>query len=131
MIIDHCEMPLISRRIFLRASGATVAAAAGTGLYTWRVEPHWLEIVRRQLPIANLPTSLAGRTLVQWSDIHVGPRVDDDYVVETLRKVAALKPDVVVVTGDFISHSTTVFDQVAAVYRHFSGRAPGDIGGAR
>ncbi len=112
-------MPLISRRTFLRTSGASVAAAAGAGLYTWRLEPHWVEIVRRQLPIANLPSSLAGRTLVQLSDIHVGPRVDDEYVIETFRKVALLKPDVIVMTGDFISHSTTVFDQVAAVYRHF------------
>jgi predicted MPP superfamily phosphohydrolase len=109
----------ISRRTFLRTSPAAFGAAAGVGLYTWRAEPHWVEFVRRQLPIANLPASLAGRTLVQLSDVHVGPRVDDDYVIDTFRKVAALKPDLVVMTGDFISHSATVFDQVAAVYRHF------------
>ena len=40
-------MPLVSRRTFLLTSGAAVAAAAGAGLYTWRLEPHWLEIVRR------------------------------------------------------------------------------------
>lgn len=111
-------MPLITRRRFLRASGVMVGAAAATGLYAWRIEPHWVEFVRRRLPIANLPLALVGRTLVQISDIHVGPRVDDGYVIETFRRVAAHRPDIVVLTGDLISHTTTVFEQVAAVYRH-------------
>ena len=65
------------RRRFLRKGlGSTVALAAGTGLYTWRIEPHWVEFVERALPIANLPAALVGRTLVQLSELHVGPRVD-------------------------------------------------------
>ena len=111
-------MTLLSRRNFLRASGATAAAAAATSLYTWRVEPHWVEFVRRPMPITKLPSHLAGKTLVQLSDIHVGPRVDDDYVAETFRSVAALQPDIVVITGDLISTSETVFAQVANVYPH-------------
>ena len=111
-------MPLVSRRAFLRASGATLCAAAGTGLYVWRIEPHWVEVVRHPLPVAHLPASLLGRTLVQISDVHVGPRVDDAYVIRTFKRVAVLQPDIVVITGDLISYTTTVFDQVAAVYRH-------------
>jgi predicted MPP superfamily phosphohydrolase len=95
-----------------------VAAAAGTALYTWRIEPHWVEFVHRRLPVTGLPVSLAGKRLVQLSDIHVGPRVDDDYIIETFRAVTDLRPDIVVITGDLISYSTTVFSQVAAVYRH-------------
>ena len=95
---------MLTRRNFLRASGAAIAAAAGLGFYTWRVEPHWLEFVYRSLPIRGLPASLQGRTLVQLSDIHVGGRVDDEYVTDTFRRVAALRPDIVVVTGDLISY---------------------------
>lgn len=62
----------MNRRRFLTIAGA--GAAAGLGLYTWRVEPHWLEIVRRPLPVRALPPRLAGRTLIQMSDVHVGPR---------------------------------------------------------
>ena len=111
----------IGRRSFLGAAvaGSAAACAAGLGLYTWRIEPHWLELVFRRLPIRNLPRSLEGRSLVQISDVHVGARVDDEYVVETFRRVAALQPDIVVMTGDFVSHHDGVFDQVAAVYRHF------------
>ena len=58
----------ISRRQFL---GSALAVAGLTALYTWRIEPHWLELVYRDLPIANLPPSLAGKRLVQLSDIHI------------------------------------------------------------
>lgn len=79
------------------------AATAGLGLYAWRFEPHWLEIVRRDLPVRHLPQTLIGRTLVQISDIHVGPRVDDAYILDVFARVVALAPDILVYTGDFVS----------------------------
>jgi predicted MPP superfamily phosphohydrolase len=99
--------------------GAAVAAGAGTAYYTWRVEPQWLEVVRRTLPVSELPASLAGRRLVQLSDIHVGPRVEDDYVLSVFSRVAALQPDIVVVTGDLTSHHDHVFLQMERIYQHF------------
>ena len=107
----------VNRRRFLTLAGA--GAAGGVGLYTWRIEPHRLEIVRRPLPIRALPPALAGRTLVQISDIHVGVRVADDYVLTTFRRVAELRPDIVVMTGDFISHHAGSLDQVRAIYPRF------------
>lgn len=109
----------MTRRDFLRLGAGSVGAAAATGFYTWRIEPHRLEIVRRTLEIHRLPSSLAGRTLVQLSDIHVGPRVSNEYVLATFCRVAAMSPDIVVVTGDFISYHSRVFDQIADVYRSF------------
>jgi predicted MPP superfamily phosphohydrolase len=110
---------VISRRGFLRATGAAVSAAAGVGLYTWRIEPHRLELVRRPLAIRGLPSSLAGRSLVQISDVHVGTRVSDDYVLATFRRIVDLQPDIVVFTGDFISYHGGIFDQLPVLYRHF------------
>jgi predicted MPP superfamily phosphohydrolase len=110
---------MISRRRFLGAAGVAVGAAAGVGLYTWRIEPHRLELVRRQLAIRNLPSSLVSRTLVQITDVHVGTRVSDDYVLTTFRKIVDLQPDIVVFTGDFISYHDRVFEQLPMLYRHF------------
>lgn len=115
---DKIEIFMLTRREFLWASGATLAAAAGVGLYTFKVEPHWVEFVHRSLPIRGLPSSLVGRTLVQFSDIHVGD-VDEEYVVATFRRVAALRPDIVVVTGDLISCRRGVFKEMESVYCHF------------
>jgi len=93
---------LLTRRHFL---AGIIAAPVLTALYTWRVEPTWVEFVRRDLPIAHLPPDLAGKTLVQLSDTHIGPRVDDDYVVDVFKRVSALAPDFVVHTGDVITYA--------------------------
>ncbi|HEU5409144.1 MAG TPA: metallophosphoesterase [Nitrospira sp.] len=95
---------LPTRRHFLRKTAASgFVALAGTAAYTWRIEPHWVEVVRRDLPIAHLPSALAGRTLVQLSDLHVGPEVDDDYLIRNLKYVSDLNADIHVLTGDFMT----------------------------
>lgn len=94
---------MLTRRKFLALGGAAVASASGVGLYTWQVEPHWVEIVRRSMPLPHLPPGLAGRTVLQLSDLHVGPRVDSGYLIETLQESARLAPDFVAYTGDFIT----------------------------
>jgi uncharacterized protein len=93
----------LSRRKFLRRSiGGLGATAAGAFLYTWRVEPHWVEIVEHSLPLAYLPTELVGKRIVQLSDLHAGPIVDQSFLIESMAKVAALKPDLIVITGDLM-----------------------------
>jgi predicted MPP superfamily phosphohydrolase len=109
----------VTRRHFLYATGAAAGGTVGTGFYTWKIEPHWLEIVRRPLPVRALPSALAGKTLAQISDVHVGPRVDDDYVLSVFARVAALRPDIVALTGDLVSHHERMFEQMEGVYRHF------------
>lgn len=102
-----------SRRQFIHAAVTGIAPPFMAGVYTSRFEPHWLEIVERPLPIANLPRELEGRVLAHLSDLHVGPHVDDAYIVDVFRRVAALAPDLVAVTGDFITYSGPgVFSQL-------------------
>lgn len=93
--------------------------ALGVGFYTWRIEPHWLQVVERPLPVLNLPAALEGARLAQLSDLHVGPRVDDDYLVNVFQRVREASPDIIVYTGDFtsyapdvIEHSRRVFDEL-------------------
>jgi len=76
-----------------------------------------LELVRRALPIRHLPPSLAGRTLAHLSDLHVGALVSDQYLLETFRRVAGMRPDIVVVTGDLMSWHHGWVDHVSAIYQ--------------
>jgi predicted MPP superfamily phosphohydrolase len=92
----------MNRRRFLRYGAGLVTA--GVLGYTFGVEPHWVEVVQRPLPVASLPPSLVGSRLVQISDWHVGPQVDDQYLVSCLRTVADLKPDILAITGDLITY---------------------------
>src|SRR5690348_14680714 len=94
---------LLSRRCFVRFAAAGLLAGAAGGVYAWRLEPHWVEVVRRDLPIAGLPAALEGQTLVQLSDIHAGPEVDDDYLTDCFDIVNGLEPTFVAITGDFMT----------------------------
>ena len=109
----------LSRRRFLKFSLALAATGLGVGFYSWQVEPTWLELVSRPLPVQGLPAALDGARLVHFSDIHLGPRVADEYLLDTFRRVAALQPDIVVVTGDFTSDHGDVIDHTKRIYSHF------------
>ena len=109
---------MISRRSFLQGGSAALVVAAGTAAYTFRLEPHWLELTEADLPLVGLPSSLHGATLVQLSDVHVGPRVDDDYLLRTFSTVRELSPDIVVYTGDFISFEPGFREHAARIYRY-------------
>ena len=93
----------MNRRRFLAYGAGAVAAAAACGVYAWQIEPFWLDLVRRPMPLADLPETLVGKTLLQVSDIHVGPRVSSDYLIRSLVAARSLEPDFVAFTGDFVS----------------------------
>jgi uncharacterized protein len=102
----------ISRRGFL----AGTAAAVATGLYAWRFEPHWYELVERELPIAGLPRDLDGKRLVQINDLHVGERVDSSYLMSALEHVGRMEPDFIALVGDFMTcRGSEQVDEVARV----------------
>jgi predicted MPP superfamily phosphohydrolase len=91
----------------------------GLGFYAWQVEPHWVELVERPLPLAGLPRELLGATLVQISDLHVGHWVSEAYLKESLDRAAQLRPDFVVLTGDFITYRwADQLDGLARVLDH-------------
>ncbi len=121
---------LPTRRRFLRKTAiSTFLAATGAAAYTWRIEPHWVEVVRRDLPIAHLPASLVGRTLVQLSDLHVGPEVDDEYLIRNLKFVSELNADIHALTGDFMTcRLDEQVDHVARVLSHLRPARLGTLG---
>lgn len=92
------------RRKFLKGLTALLGLTAITGLYAWQLEPFWLEFVTVKMPIPNIPKKLIGKILMQISDIHVGPKVDFEYLLESMGKAKAYEPDFVVYTGDFIHY---------------------------
>ena len=110
-------MRLFTRRRLLW----TAAASAGIGFYTWRIEPHWVEVVERDLPIRNLPPSLLHKRFVQISDLHVSDAVDSDYLIGCLQRINRLKPDAVLITGDFMTcPDGAPIDEVIRVLGHLA-----------
>lgn len=114
----------MNRRTFVTRVAAGVAASGlGCVAYAIGIEPHWLQLVFRDLPIRGLPWRLDGLRLAQISDLHVGPRVSDVYLGQSLARVRALEPDIVVFTGDFITYrgdrGDSQFDQLRRVLSRF------------
>lgn len=63
------------------------------------------KIVTVDVPIAELPAALDGLTIVQISDIHVGPTIKARYVDAIVDAVNRLGADVIAVTGDVVDGS--------------------------
>ena len=55
-----------------------------------------------ELSVAGLPPELEGFSLVQLSDLHIGPLLDREWLGAVVDRANALKPDVLVLTGDYI-----------------------------
>lgn len=62
-------------------------------------------IVKVDIPIANLPEALHGFSIVQISDIHVGPTIKRRYLDAIVDAVNQLEADLVAVTGDLVDGS--------------------------
>lgn len=94
----------MTRKIFLKKLLQLSILGAFPVLYSWQVEPFWLEFVHKKMPIKNLPKELEGKTLMQISDLHVGTRFDWKFLIDSFKKAERLEPDFVVYTGDFVQH---------------------------
>ncbi len=92
------------RRQFLERSAHVVVAApfvAGAyGLLYGRLN---LEVTERRIQLARLPKEFAGFRIAQMSDIHIGPFMTEDEIRKYVRIVNDLKPDLIALTGDFVT----------------------------
>jgi len=120
----------MNRRKFLQTSliGAPIVGIS-TLLYTWQVEPFWVEFVKKKMPIKNLPAHLVGKSIVQISDIHIGNRVDAQYLLQSFKETQKFNPDFVVYTGDFVSYEDkTQFGQLDKLLPYFPKGKLGTLG---
>ena len=57
------------------------------------------------IPINGLPHNLNGTSIVQLSDIHMGPFIGRSHMESVVKRANALNGDIVVITGDLIDSS--------------------------
>jgi predicted MPP superfamily phosphohydrolase len=94
-----------SRRNFFRyagyVAGAVPMVAALYGFVAGRLK---YRVERVEVPIANLPKELDGLKIAQLSDIHIGDYMPREQVRRAVDMANGLKPDLAVITGDFVSN---------------------------
>lgn len=93
------EPSLLTRRAFL---GLGAGAAASLALYAGTHGRHQLELERRTISIRNLPEAFHGFRIAQISDIHLAEYTEPWFVTHVVDRVNALKPDLVLITGDYV-----------------------------
>lgn len=90
------------RRVFLSRLGAGATVTATAGLSTLAVRQAVLNTTVKtvEVNLARLPRALDGTTIVQLTDLHLGPTLGRRWAAGVVRRVNALGPDLVVITGD-------------------------------
>ncbi len=93
-----------SRRTFFQyaayLAGSVPFVAATYGFAAERLR---YTIRRIDAPVANLPKELEGLRIAQLSDIHIGAYMTPAEIARAVGMANDLKPDLAVVTGDFVS----------------------------
>lgn len=77
----------------------------GTALYAGEVEPEHLEVVRHDIKLAGWPAAASGLRIGQLSDLHCHDQRSLRRAERSVEMLLAQKPDIVFLTGDFVSSS--------------------------
>ncbi len=91
----------INRRTFLRLAAATGAAALGVDATV--LAPNRLRVVRMDIALRRWPERLEGFTIALLSDFHFDPYFSVHPIEASVGIVNSLNPDLIVLTGDFVS----------------------------
>ncbi len=101
----------LSRRRFLRTSGSAAFAGLVTSplvaaTYGALVEARDLRVDEVDLAMPTFPSELDGLRLVQISDLHCRVYTPKEVIERVVEVANSLRPDLLLVTGDFVSDST-------------------------
>jgi predicted MPP superfamily phosphohydrolase len=93
-----------SRRAVLEGAATAVVAspfvAGAYGMFYGRLN---LETTHHRTRLPRLPAAFEGFRIAQLSDIHIGPFMPQEQIRKYVAIANALRPDLIVLTGDFVT----------------------------
>jgi len=99
LIIKKVPLSTNRREFFKKsldyASLGVAVTVTGRALY----EAKFIELEEVDIKIKNLKQSYS---IVQLSDVHIGGLIDQKFIRDVVKRVNALNPDIVVITGDLV-----------------------------
>jgi predicted MPP superfamily phosphohydrolase len=103
VVAQSAPADLERRRFFARViAGAAALLASGFGVAALRSALGPVRVRRIEVHLPKLGADLDGLTVVQLSDLHVGPTIGRQQMEDIVRRTNALAPDVVAITGDLV-----------------------------
>ena len=105
-VYRHCRrLPVDrSRRQFAKGAVLLPCAAVGASAYGAFSEKDATVVRNYDFPVENLGNALEGFSIVQLSDVHLGPFFDLAKLEELLTMTAQQKANVLVITGDLFDN---------------------------
>lgn len=78
------------------------------------VRRHWILLSEEEIAIAGLPRAFHGYRIAHLSDLHIGSLTAQSTIDEWVEKTNAAKPDLVVLTGDYVTNGTDFHAAIAS-----------------
>jgi predicted MPP superfamily phosphohydrolase len=102
------------RLLFARVGAGVAALASGTVTILSLRGATDIQVEEIEVHLDRLPKALDGFSIVQLSDIHIGPILGRRFIEEIVEITNRLKPDLIAITGDLVDGSVAELkDQVA------------------
>ena len=83
---------------------ASLLLTAGTLFYSYDMEPKTLTVTRHHITSSTIPHGFDGKTILQFSDVHLGKNYTHDQLRTLVNCINQEQPDIVVFTGDLIDN---------------------------
>ena len=96
-------MSLLTRRRILQGFSAATLAPLTARAERKLNASEFYEVAEVEVHLTSLDPAHDGLRIVQLSDLHIGNGVPDGRIISAVREVNALNPDLVVLTGDFVT----------------------------
>jgi predicted MPP superfamily phosphohydrolase len=86
------------------------------------INARWIRVTRVTIRLPHLPEAWEGRTAALVTDLHLGPLFGAAYLRRVIKRLRALRPDVVLISGDMFDGATLGVDQLVAPWQKYSTR---------
>jgi hypothetical protein len=100
----------------LLAGAVALLLAFAAGVYSLRVEPHWLRETHLEVVNPRAGGDFRGLRIIFASDIHMGNMFDEERLKALTARINELEPHVVILGGDQISSAENITERF---YRNF------------
>jgi predicted MPP superfamily phosphohydrolase len=128
-VSERTDQTGFMNRLFVRFLRSVIQTPAGIkalsiSRYLYRPNPlDWVDTNQVSIHISGLPREFDGYRLVQISDFHLGTWLTRDYLLDAVKQVNGQKPDLIAITGDFVTYQPEQFmDDLSAGVSRLSAR---------
>jgi predicted MPP superfamily phosphohydrolase len=97
----------------------TIGLTSGYCLYNQAEKPVIKEI---KIPSPKLPPVMSGFTIVQLSDLHLDMSKSENFIKDLVSRTLALKPDLIVITGDLIDTDICKLNDLCKILRRLKAK---------